>query len=55
MVVGCGYAAGEELVKLVHENKVHVDVKEWRMEEAEQMKQEYLAGRSSGKNVIVID
>ena len=43
-----------ELLKLVHENKLHVDVQEWNMEEAEEMKQEYLKG-TSGKNVIVID
>jgi len=44
-----------ELLKLVHENKLHVDVQEWNMEEAEEMKQEYLKGATSGNNVIVID
>lgn len=45
----------EELVKLVHENGLHADVKEWNMEEAEEMRQAYLNGTTSGKNVIVID
>ncbi|ODM22366.1 hypothetical protein SI65_03212 [Aspergillus cristatus] len=45
----------EELVSLVHENGLHVDVKEWKMEEAEEMRQAYLNGTTSGKNVIVID
>ncbi|EYE97889.1 zinc binding dehydrogenase [Aspergillus ruber CBS 135680] len=45
----------EELVKLVHKNGLHVDVKEWKMGEAEEMRQAYLKGTTSGKNVIVID
>lgn len=45
----------EELVRLVHENGLHVDVKEWKMEEAEDMRQAYLKGTTSGKNVLVID
>lgn len=45
----------QEFIKLFDENKLHVQVKEWKLEEAEKMRQEYLAGRSDGKNVIVID
>ena len=45
----------QELVTLFHQNKLHVDVKEWRLEEAEQMKQEYLSGKSMGKNVVVLE
>jgi hypothetical protein len=45
----------EELVRLVHENKLHVDIKEWKMKEAEEMRQAYLKGTTSGKNASVID
>ncbi|KAK1142170.1 hypothetical protein N8T08_008096 [Aspergillus melleus] len=45
----------QELVTLFHQNKLHVDVKEWRLDEAEQMKQEYLSGKSMGKNVVVVE
>lgn len=48
-------AQAQEFIKLFSENKLHVQVKEWKLEQAEQMKQEYLTGNSNGKNVIVID
>ncbi|KAH8424004.1 uncharacterized protein LDX57_001759 [Aspergillus melleus] len=48
-------AEAQELVTLFHQNKLDVEVKEWRLEEAEQMKQEYLAGKSTGKNVVVLE
>ena len=34
---------------------LHVEITEWKMEEAEQMRQWYCSGASSGKNVIVMD
>jgi D-arabinose 1-dehydrogenase-like Zn-dependent alcohol dehydrogenase len=43
----------EELLNLVVKHKIQVNVKEWKPEDAEKMRQEYLAGRNSGKNVIV--
>lgn len=43
----------EELVSLVAKHKIKVHVKEWAPEDAEEMRQEYLAGKSSGKNVVV--
>lgn len=45
----------QEFVDLFHENDLHVAVKTWKMEQAEDMRQEYLAGKSIGKNVIVLD
>ena len=48
-------ADAQAFIQLFHENKLHVEVKEWKLEQAEQMRQEYLAGKSNGKNVIVID
>lgn len=48
-------AEAEEFIRFFHENKLHVAVKEWKMEQAEEMRQEYLAGKSIGKNVVVID
>ncbi|PWY88840.1 GroES-like protein [Aspergillus sclerotioniger CBS 115572] len=48
-------ADAEAFIQLFHENKLHVQVKEWMLEQAEEMRQEYLAGKSTGKNVIVID
>ncbi|OJJ36033.1 hypothetical protein ASPWEDRAFT_110216 [Aspergillus wentii DTO 134E9] len=47
-------AQAQEFVELFHENRLHVEVKEWGMHEAEAMKREYLGGGSNGKNVIVI-
>ena len=48
-------ADAQAFIQLFHENKLHVEVKEWKLEQAEQMRQEYLTGKSNGKNVIVID
>jgi D-arabinose 1-dehydrogenase-like Zn-dependent alcohol dehydrogenase len=48
-------AEGEGFIRFFHENKLHVAVKEWKMEQAEEMRQEYLTGKSIGKNVVVID
>lgn len=45
--------AAEELVKLVTDHNVNVKVKEWKIEDAEAMKQEYMTGTTEGKNVIV--
>ncbi|KAL3454960.1 chaperonin 10-like protein [Aspergillus heterothallicus] len=45
----------QEFIKLFAEHQLHVQVKEWKLEEAEDMRQEYLAGKSDGKNIIVID
>ncbi|KAF9885243.1 hypothetical protein FE257_000603 [Aspergillus nanangensis] len=45
----------QEFIQLFSDNNLHVQVKQWKLEEAEQMKQEYLAGRSNGKNVIVME
>ncbi|KAL5358972.1 chaperonin 10-like protein [Aspergillus floccosus] len=43
----------EELVELVADYDIEVKVKRWRIDDAEHMRQEYLAGKSEGKNVIV--
>ncbi|PCD23908.1 hypothetical protein AU210_015422 [Fusarium oxysporum f. sp. radicis-cucumerinum] len=43
----------EELLNLVVKHNIQVKIKEWKPEDAEKMRQEYLAGRNSGKNVIV--
>lgn len=43
----------EELVALVAEAGIQVQIKEWRPEQAEEMRREYLAGKGEGKNVIV--
>ncbi|CVL07701.1 related to ADH2-alcohol dehydrogenase II [Fusarium mangiferae] len=43
----------EELLELVVKHDIQVKIKEWKPEDAEKMRQEYLAGRNSGKNVIV--
>ncbi|CAG7940427.1 unnamed protein product [Penicillium olsonii] len=48
-------AQAQEFITMFHENKLHVEVTEWKMEEAEKMKQAYLAGKGNGKNVIVMD
>ncbi|KAJ5591070.1 zinc binding dehydrogenase [Penicillium hetheringtonii] len=46
--------AAQELVSLFSQNNLHVEVKEWKMEDAENMRQSYLSGMGMGKNVIVI-
>jgi len=43
----------EELVKLVSDHNIRVKITEWKIDEAEQVRQQYLAGKSEGKNVIV--
>ncbi len=43
----------EELVALVAEAGIQVQIKEWKPEQAEEMRKEYLAGKGDGKNVIV--
>ena len=43
----------QELMELVSDHKIKVHTKEWKIEEAEDMRQEYLSGNSQGKNVIV--
>lgn len=43
----------EELVELVDREDIQVSVKEWKIEQAEEMRQEYLSGKSKGKNAIV--
>lgn len=48
-------ADAQAFIQLFHENKLHVEVKEWKLEQAEQMRQEYLTGKLNGKNVIVFD
>ncbi|KAJ5676048.1 zinc binding dehydrogenase [Penicillium macrosclerotiorum] len=48
-------AEAQELLNLFHQNQLHVEVKEWKLEEAEQMRQQYLAGIGTGKNVIVLE
>lgn len=48
-------AQAQELVSLFHRNKLHVQITEWKLEDAEKMKQAYLEGSVGGKNVIVLD
>ncbi|KAI8169009.1 alcohol dehydrogenase [Colletotrichum sp. SAR 10_70] len=45
----------EELLGLVAEHGVEVKMKEWRIEQAEEMRQEYLGGKGEGKNVVVFE
>jgi D-arabinose 1-dehydrogenase-like Zn-dependent alcohol dehydrogenase len=46
-------AEAQDFVTLFYENKLHVQITEWKLEEAEKMKQAYLSGSVHGKNVIV--
>lgn len=46
-------AQAEELVALVAEADIQVQIKEWKPEQAEEMRKEYLAGKGDGKNVVV--
>lgn len=46
---------GAELMKLVADNKIHLTIKRWKPEDAEEMRQEYLSGKSKGKNVIMFE
>lgn len=43
----------KDLLALVAEHGIRVKMKEWRIEQVEEMRQEYLAGKSEGKHVIV--
>ncbi|TQW00485.1 zinc binding dehydrogenase [Cordyceps javanica] len=43
----------EELVALVADAGIQVQIKEWKPEQAEDMRKEYLDGKGDGKNVIV--
>ncbi|KAJ4251410.1 hypothetical protein NW762_011392 [Fusarium torreyae] len=43
----------EELLDLVVKHDIKVKIKEWKPEDAEQMRQEYLSGKHGGKNVVV--
>lgn len=45
---------GAELMELVEKEDIKVEVKKWKLEEAEEMRQTYLEGKSKGKNVIVL-
>lgn len=36
-------AEGEGFIQFFHENKLHAVVKEWKMEQAEEMRRDYLA------------
>ncbi|KAJ5014519.1 alcohol dehydrogenase [Colletotrichum sp. SAR 10_99] len=45
----------EELLGLVAEHGVEVKMKEWKIEQAEEMRQEYLGGKGEGKNVVVFE
>ncbi|KAF6831833.1 alcohol dehydrogenase [Colletotrichum musicola] len=45
----------EELVALVAKHDIKVRLKTWRPEQAEEMRKEYLGGKSEGKNVIVFE
>ncbi|KAJ5178733.1 zinc binding dehydrogenase [Penicillium capsulatum] len=44
----------QALVGLLHENQLHVEVKEWTLDQAETMKSEYLTGAGTGKSVVVV-
>lgn len=45
-------AAAQELATIFHQNKLHVDIKEWKLEDAEKMRQSYLSKEGMGKNVL---
>lgn len=45
---------GQELMDLVGKENIEVEVKKWKMEQAEEMRQEYLSGKQKGKNVIMV-
>lgn len=44
----------DELMKLVEDHNVEIKIKTWKLDQAEEMRQEYLSGKSEGKNVIVL-
>lgn len=45
----------QELVNLVAEHNIQVHVKKWKLEQAEEMRLEYLEGKGGGKNVITFE
>lgn len=45
----------QELVALVAKHDIKVNIKEWKPEQAEEMRKEYLDGKSEGKNIVVFD
>lgn len=45
----------QELVDLVAKHDIKVHLKKWKPEQAEEMRKEYLEGKSWGKNIIVFD
>jgi D-arabinose 1-dehydrogenase-like Zn-dependent alcohol dehydrogenase len=45
---------GVELMELVQEKQIQIQIKKWRLDQAEEMRQEYLSGKSKGKNVIML-
>lgn len=44
----------DELMQLVDDHDIQLKIKTWRLDQAEEMRQEYLSGKSEGKNVIVL-
>jgi len=44
---------GNELMELVEKEDIKVHVTTWKPEQAEEMRQKYLSGKTQGKNVIV--
>lgn len=45
---------GKDFMELVQKHDIRVEVKKWKLEQAEEMRQEYLEGNGKGKNVIVL-
>ncbi|TDZ74770.1 alcohol dehydrogenase [Colletotrichum trifolii] len=48
-------ADAQELVELVDKHDIQVEITEWKLEQAEEMRKTYLAGKSQGKNVITFE
>ncbi|KAL2802414.1 chaperonin 10-like protein [Aspergillus granulosus] len=48
-------ADAQAFIKLFHKNRLQVQIKEWRLDQAEEMRQAYLAGKTNGKNVVVLN
>ncbi len=46
-------AQADDMMKLMAKGEVTVKIKKWKLEEAEDMRQEYMKGNGTGKNVIV--
>lgn len=45
----------QELVNLVAKHGIQVEIKTWRPEQAEEMRQAYLEGSGLGKNVVIFE